>query len=101
MSNVIIIPTLQIQKEDLHIFSDLSKIEKEFCHLVDSQLVLDCIIAYVASQFSAFFLTIRFQSTSRYFAIFEIKRHAFIHLSESLHFFTLFILERMTTVYVF
>lgn len=65
------------------------------CHLVDFQPVLYCIIAQVASHFSAFFLTIGFQGNSRYPAIVQITRHVFSHLSKSPppSFFTLFMLE--------
>lgn len=101
MSNVIITTTLQIQKEDLHIFRALCKMKMESCHLLlYCQLVLYCVIAHVISVFSAFLLTIGFQGTSSYLATFKIKTCSSICLKAPI-FFMLCILEWKTTVYTF
>ena len=61
--------------------------KNESCHLVDFQLALYCVIAHVVSPFSAFFLTMGFQGTSRYFAILRINTCSFICLKAPFFFF--------------
>lgn len=102
MSNVIITTTLQIQKEDLHIFRALYKMKMESCHLpLYCQLVLYCVIAHVISVFSAFLLTIGFQGTSSYLATFQIKTCSSICLKAPIFFYVVHFGMEDNYIYIF